>query len=189
MIKYHNVEQGSDAWWDLRKGMMTGSKATAIGNNGRGLITYCNNLKSGIVDKGFEGEHTKRGHELEWQARELYSLQTGFEVEEIGFITNDAISSIVGVSPDGMMSTRKRGIEIKSLCDEKHQKMIDNFKIDSGHMWQMQLQILIGEFEYVDYVLFNPNFEEDLIICGVFPDSDKQDALLRGIRQGELLLK
>ena len=36
----HEMEQGTDEWYAVRQLKLTGSNATAIGNNGAGLKTY-----------------------------------------------------------------------------------------------------------------------------------------------------
>ena len=40
----HDVEQKSEAWYELRKFKMTGSHAQEIGNCGKGLDTYITEL-------------------------------------------------------------------------------------------------------------------------------------------------
>ena len=59
MIKFHNVIQGSEEWLELRKGKLTGSKATPIGANGAGLKTYCKEIAmdiSGVYKENYENE-------------------------------------------------------------------------------------------------------------------------------------
>jgi hypothetical protein len=44
MIIYDKIIQGSPEWFKIRKGKMTASHATAIGNAGKGLQTYVRNI-------------------------------------------------------------------------------------------------------------------------------------------------
>ena len=86
----HNFEQGSDQWHEVRKGKMTASHAQEIGNSGKGLDTYITKLMARVFSSGeqehFTNAHIERGIELEAQARDIYELQTGNIVEEVGFI-------------------------------------------------------------------------------------------------------
>ena len=111
-MEIHTCPQRSPEWFALRKQYpLTASKAQAIGNNGKGLETLvweklAEAYSSGVVED-FGNKHTERGVELEPQARSLYELETGATVVEVGFITNDKVSSVGGASPDGLVGRRR----------------------------------------------------------------------------------
>ena len=52
----------------------------------------------------------------------------------------------------------------------------------------MQMQMLICEWDWIDYVNYNPNFEESLIIKRVYPDLKKFEDLKEGFRVGEKMI-
>lgn len=199
MLVIHNVEQGSDAWFELRnKYPLTASKAQAIGNQGAGLETLCwENLAekySSAVKEQYVNEDLERGNELEPIARSLYELQTGSDVKTIGFITNEDISKVGGASPDGTVDEEGL-LEIKAFANTKHFKAIaelnstGSFKIEPRYIWQMQQQMLFGDKNWCDFLAYNPNFEQSLLIQRVFADKEMQDKILEGLKKGEELLK
>ena len=51
-MKIYNFEQGTEEWFKIRKGKITASHAQAIGNNGKGLETYLNNLMAEYFSSG-----------------------------------------------------------------------------------------------------------------------------------------
>jgi len=188
MIKFHEMEQQTDEWFELRnKFPFTASKAQSIGSNGKGLNTLILEKLSARFTTaervGYSNEHTERGNELEPLARSAYELENLVTVKEVGFVINDKYE-LAGASPDGLVG--KGGIEIKCLGDKAHFANILDFKVDSGYMWQMQMQILICELEFVDYVLYNPNFEQSLLIKRVLPDPVKQEKLKEGLKAGAI---
>lgn len=189
------VEQKSDEWFALRnKYPLTASEAQAIGNQGKGLETlvweklaerYSNGDKERYTNKDLD-----RGIELEPLARDMYELQTGNKVHEVGFVINEKISSVGGVSPDGIVTGQNGGVEIKCFEDKKHFKNIVNgLEIESQYMWQMQMQMLFTGWEFVDFVTYNPNFKQSLLIERVLPDKEMQEKIREGLKKGEELIK
>ncbi len=197
MPTLHKVEQKSPEWFALRlQYPLTASEAQAIGNQGKGLETLIWEKLSerySIEDKErYTNKDLERGNELEPIAREMYELETGKKVTEVGFVTNEKISKVGGVSPDGLTDT---GIEIKCFEDKKHFKMIidkkktGSFEIEPQYIWQMQMQMLFLEKDQWDFVAYNPNFKENLLIQTVYADKEKQSAIIKGLEIGEKLIK
>lgn len=189
----HDVEQKSPEWFALRKQYpLTASKAQAIGNNGKGLETLvweklAEAYSSGVVED-FGNKHTERGVELEPQARSLYELETNSPVTEVGFVTNDKISSVAGASPDGLVGEDGL-LEVKCFDDAKHFKMtIEGLEVESQYMWQMQMQMLITERKWCDFLAYNPNFEKSLLMQRVESNEEMQKAITEGLKKGEALI-
>lgn len=182
----HDVEQGSPEWFERRKGKMTASHATAIGNAGKGLETYIVELMAEYYSSGdkehFSNRHTDRGNEYEPVARELYSFEQGVDVEEVGFIE---FNEYVGSSPDGLVG-EDGGIEIKCIDDVKYFKHLLNgeSEIDSGHIWQIQMNLLVSERKWWDLVIYNPNFERSMCVYRIYPDAVKFTQLEVGFQKG-----
>lgn len=195
--KEHSVEQGSEAWFNLRlQYPLTASNAQAIGNQGKGLETLCWEKlaeKYSHADKEpYINKHLERGQELEPLAREMYELETGNDVVEVGFITDESISTKGGASPDGMIGDNGL-IEIKCFADTKHfQAIVESrtgeFKIESQYIWQMQQQMLFTGRQWVDFVAYNPNYEQSLLIQRVEADKEMQEKIKGGLKKGEELL-
>ena len=192
-VKYHKVIQGSEEWFALRlKYPLTASHAQAIATGGKGLETLCwDKMAEKYSDAprvSYTNEHLERGIELEGQARSIYELETGRAVSEVGFVTNKSISNVAGCSPDGIVE--KGLMEIKCFEDKKHFKMIkQGIVIESQYQWQMQMQMLFTGAEFCDFVVYNPNYKESLLVERVLPDKEKQDKILEGLKKGEELLK
>lgn len=193
------ISQGTPEWFELRlKYPLTASNAQAIGNNGKGLETlvweklaerYSSQDKEKYTNKDLE-----RGVELEPLAREMYELQTGNKVDEVGFVINEKISKVGGASPDGFIVAQNGLVEIKCFEDKKHFKMIveknqtGTFKIDPEYEWQMQMQLLFTETDFVDFIAYNPNYKENLLIQRVLPNKEMQDEIIKGLQKGEEII-
>lgn len=198
-IIIHNCEQQTPEWFELRKQFpLTASNAQAIGNNGKGLETICWEAlsdKYSSADKTqFTNKDLDRGNELEPQARELYMLETGNTVETVGFITNTSVSEVGGASPDGLVDDDGL-LEIKCFADVKHFKMVVDFKktgvfeIESQYVWQMQMQLLITGRKWVDFLAYNPNYSQSLLVQRVVEDKEMQGKIKDGLAKGEQIIK
>ena len=188
-----DIEQGSQEWLNTRKGRLTASNGQAIGANGKGLETYILNLMAEYYSSGekvfYSNSDMDRGNELEPIARDMYELEKGFEVEQVGYIEPDN-DELVLVSPDGLVEDDGM-IEIKSVNDANHFALILEGEkgIDSKYMWQMQMNLLVAERKWIDYVSYNPNFKQSLVIFRIFPDKAKQDKLISGIEKGKARIR
>lgn len=197
-VVIHNVEQKSDEWFELRKKYpLTASNAQAIGNNGKGLESLIwekmAERYSSADKEQFTTKDTERGNELEPQARELYMLETGNEVMEVGFVTDESISNVGGASPDGMVNSDGL-LEVKCFADCKHFKAVIDFKktgtfeIESQYVWQMQMQMLFTGRKWCDFLAYNPNYSQSLLIQRVSPDKEMQEKIKDGLKKGENII-
>lgn len=188
----HNIEQKSEEWFNIRKFKMTGSHAQETGNCGKGLETYIIDvLASSYAISGSDGytnENIDRGNLLEPEARDVFSFLTGKEVKEVGFIE---YNKYVGTSPDGIIPSENGVIEIKCHNNVKHFKFILNGEkeIESKYMWQMQMNMLVGEFDHCYYIAYNPNFKDSLLYYKILPDEKMREKLLEGFKKGEEMIK
>jgi len=183
------MPQGSDEWLEVRRGKLTGSNAQAIATNGRGLETYVYTL---LADKysnhkveGYINADMERGNELEEQARELYSLSSGTEIQEVGFIERD---EYVGCSPDGLVGD-DGGIEIKCHNDAKHFTLLLGGKMEKKYWWQIQMNLLITGRKWWEYIAYNPNFDQAFYVERIKPDEEAFEKLEEGIKKGTDLIK
>lgn len=184
-MKIFYFEQYSDEWWAIRDEKMTGSHAQAIGANGAGLKTYIRDdvmlyTYSKAEKVQYNNDVMERGLLLEPQAAMAYEFRTNITTKTVGFIVHN---DYVGVSPDRFAGDDGL-IEIKCPIDKTYFKLLLDGKIDSKYMWQMQMQMLVCDKKWCDYVVYNPNFKNDLFIKRVFPDEEKFKALERGFESG-----
>ncbi len=197
-MQIHNVEQGSEEWFELRlQYPLTASEAQAIGNNGKGLETLCWEKmaqKYSSADKEqYSNKDLERGKELEPQALSLYELETGNKLEKVGFVTNEEISKVGGASPDSLVNEDGL-IEVKAFADTKHFKALMDFKktgkfeIESQYVWQMQMQMLFTGRKWCDFVAYNPNYKKSLLIQRVEVDEVMQNKIIEGLKKGEIII-
>ena len=97
----HSIEQLSPEWFEKRILKMTGSHAQAIGNQGKGLISYIQDLmviyETGESNNNFINKDIDRGIETEAEARFVYEMESGNNTQDVGFIEHNKYS---GCSPD-----------------------------------------------------------------------------------------
>jgi len=188
-MKIHEIKQQSPEWFNVRKLKATASHATAIGNCGKGLDTYVLEIVAEYLSSAdkeqFSNKHTDRGNELEPQARTIYELTTGKDVKQVGFIEHN---DYVGCSPDGLIDD-DGGLEIKCIDDVGYLKMLLGEEISSDYQWQIQMNLLITGRKWWDFVAYNPNFKQSIIIKRVVPDKDKQEKLSNGFILAENKIK
>lgn len=183
--------QGTQEWFEIRKGKLTASHAQQIGNNGKGLNTYVHELMAEYYStqekEQLTNKHIERGLELEPIARDIYELETGNTVTQTGFIE---LNEYAGCSPDGLVGENGL-IEIKCINDTDYFRhlLYGIEEVDTKYLWQVQMQMLVTNRNWCDLVVYNPNFSQSLIIFRIEKDEEKQDALKKGIETGIELIK
>lgn len=160
-IKYHTeVQQGSDEWFELRRGILTASdmkniitpKKLEIVKDPAHLYELAAQRRSGFIEPSFVSEAMLRGKEDEVIARALYSQHYG-AATECGFITNDKWGFTLGYSPDWLVGDDGTG-ECKSQCQKYHFETIANKFIDPEFKIQMQTGLMVSERSYCEFVSF-----------------------------------
>lgn len=188
-MKIVDCDQGSDEWFSIREKRMTGSHAQAIAANGKGLQTYIAGLMQEYYSSAepvrYQSKSMERGVLLEDSAIFAYESETGNTVNKIGFVINNDCS---GVSPDGFVNDAGL-VEIKCLEDKAYFQYLLTEKIDTGYQWQMQMQMMVCDRLWCDYVVYNPNFKKSLIVQRVFPDLSQQDKIKKGLVSGLAQIK
>jgi len=191
MAKISQCKQGSEEWFEKRKGHLTASHGQTIAANGKGLESYVIALLSekysSAQTERYTNDDMARGVDLEPVARSIYELTTGNEVEEVGFIEFDKYTLI---SPDGLIG-KDGGVEFKCLNDTNHVKAIlfGEKAIDKKYLWQVQMSLLLTKRKYWDLVLFNPNFSQSMLIFRITKDEAMHDKLKKGLSKGKQLIK
>ena len=190
---YEEVEQGTEEWFELKKGKMTASHATAIMANGKGLVSLVEEIITDLYSSDnypeftnrLSNKHVDRGNEYEAKARAIYELETGNKVKQVGFVELDEYA---GCSPDGLVGEDGL-IEIKSPANKEFMRLALTDKIDSNHLNQMQMQMYITGRSWCDYFVFNPNYEPCFILKRVKADANEFNRLTEGLQTGRRLIK
>lgn len=185
-----NVEQGTEEWFDLRKGRLTASNAQTIATNGKGLETYLYTIlaeKYSNHREDYTNPDIERGKELEATARMTYELERNVEVEQVALVEQDAF---VSCSPDGLIG-KDGGLEIKCVNDVNFMKIkLDGeARIDKKYYWQCQMCLLITGRKWWDLAIYNPNFDDSLLVFRQTPNPADQSKLINGLNAGVAKLR
>jgi len=168
---WHDIQQNTDEWLDLRKGKVTGSvpsigsvMAHSPGKFGDPAKRLAINIAveritgKRIESDNYTDKHTERGHEEEPIARMLYEERYFTEVTNGGFYDNGE----TGSSPDGRVGEDGL-IEIKSVIPTTHHKAIKGGSYDSTYKWQYFFNLRESKREWIDFVSY----------CSAYPEKTR----------------
>lgn len=180
----HEVEQGSQEWHDLRRGIPTasnfGSIITAVkAELSKGSKRYICDLIGSLTDQflphnaeHFTSRHTEWGTNTEAEARRFYGLDT--EVKQVGFITTD--DGRFGCSPDGLIvsdsGTWEGGLELKCPSPGVHLEYLLDGELPNDYRQQVHGGLAITGLNFWDFMSYcpgNPPF-----VIRVYPDEYTQ---------------
>lgn len=166
MLRFHDVEQNSEAWLDVRPGNLTGSEVDkvmanygkAFGEPAKAIAARiaCNQL-TGKRSKSdsYTNAHMERGHEQEPIAALLYEERYFVTCESGGFFSNGNL----GCSPDRLVGEDGL-LEIKSVIASTQYKTIKKAGIPSGNKWQCYFNLKLTERKWLDFVSYCADFPE-----------------------------
>ena len=157
-----DVDQNSDAWFDLRVGKITSSNFAKIMANGADkfgdpAIKYAERIALEMVtgerndEDDFKSVYMERGNEYEPIAKNLYEIETFRKVKNGGFFYEDDL----GDSPDGIVGEHGR-VEIKCVIAGTQFKRLKKGGYDTAYKWQIQGHIWIGGADWCDFVQYAP---------------------------------
>lgn len=206
-LQVFDCEQGSQEWIDSRLGVITASEMHNVMASGRAgepsktRATYMRRLASEIISGDpcvvFEGNaYTKHGQETEPKARELYGIQTGLELAQVGFIRRGRI----GCSPDALvgelnpLTEKGGGAEIKCKRGDIHIEVLLTGEVPAEHVKQIQTSMYVTGRQWWDFVCYTkglPIFikrveRDDVMIGRIIAASDQfteeLDAMVKTIK-------
>jgi hypothetical protein len=158
-----NLEQGTDAWHDQRRGIVTASvvgqlittKTIKPANNdySRGLTTLLAAERiTGYTEPTFIGSDMWRGIEDEPRAVEVYNEHYA-PVTTLGFMVRDDWGFRIGYSPDGLVGDAGL-VEVKSRRQKKHLATILSGEVPTENMAQLQCGLLVSGRKWIDYISY-----------------------------------
>ena len=162
---YHNVDQNSELWFDMRAGKLTSSKlGIVMANFGKSFgepakkyakVIAVEQIRKAPVASSFSNDHMERGHEQEPLARTLYEQETFSTVDNGGFFCSDE----VGCSPDGLIMDD--GVnEIKCVIANIHYDNVKRQKIDPAYNWQCIGNLKFTERDWIDFISYCADYPE-----------------------------
>ncbi len=174
------IDQGSEEWFELRKGKATASLFHRIyTGTAAGWERLRDDIRNGSKFTG--NAATRFGNKYEPEAAFVFSSVTGLSVEDGGFFVSDE-NGLIGASPDGLIGDNA-GIEIKCPYNpENHQKTLISNKVPDIYYPQVQGTLHITGRDIWYFVSYDPR-EEDIdrkiVIIEVHRDEDYISDLFR----------
>ena len=191
---FHDIQQNTPEWLDLRLGKITGSAVSSIMANmpkafGQPAKDYAVKIALEQItgkqsSESYSNVHMERGHEQEPIARALYEEETFCEVSNGGFYDN----IITGCSPDGNIYTDGL-LEIKSVISKVQFATIKRDNFDPKYKWQLYFNMVEADRDWIEYVSFCADFPQGkkLFIKRVYRDDVKEEIGNMMGRIGEFL--
>jgi len=163
-IYHHHIEQGSDEWHALRRGMITASTVSRLitgtgkpANNDTSrtqLLQLLAERITGESEPSFYNDDMSRGHMLEPLARDIYAEHRA-PVAECGFVTADFDGTVIGYSPDGLVGDDGL-IEIKSPRQKNHLRSLLSCEVPAEYVPQVQTGLAVTGRAWCDYISYAP---------------------------------
>jgi putative phage-type endonuclease len=157
---YHDVQQNTDEWLNLRKGKFTASAAndlflkpdTATYRKCIAKVVY--ERKTGVLlpEEKFTSKAIENGHEREQMARDQYIDETFTLVKNGGFCE---MNEWIGCSPDGLVDENGL-LQIKCPDFSTIVEYKQTGKLPLNYNRQMQFELMVTEREWNDFYVFYP---------------------------------
>lgn len=158
-IEVFDVPQNSPEWWAVKRGVPSASDFATVMAKGRDggssvtrktlLYKLAGEILTDDPRDSYSNAHMDRGHQLEDEARELYSFGTDLPVIRVGFIRNGR----KGCSPDALVGN-DGGLEIKTALDHILIEKIVRGTLPAEHVAQVQGNLWISERAWWDLIVF-----------------------------------
>jgi putative phage-type endonuclease len=171
-MKIKNVEQRSREWFEMRLGVITGSRCANVfkSNNLAFADLLIAERLSGEVIESPTTEAMRHGIMMEPVALDEYRLRIGQEVREVGFCIHDD-HPFLAISPDALVYKDGKpigGVEIKCPSTKNHVSYIRGGRVPAIYKPQvMHYFVVIDSLEWVDFVSFDPRMSPSLFIFRV----------------------
>lgn len=163
MKVYYDIEQNTDAWYEIRRGKITGSKfATVLAHGVKGkedpsvmrrkyMLTLISDRMGGQPADGYSNRHMERGKAMEGEALKLYHALHA-EPTRVGFVErNDDI----GCSPDAFVG-HSGMVQVKTALPHIQLERVLAPALPKEHICQVQGELWVCEREWSDFVSYWP---------------------------------
>lgn len=185
---YTEIEQGTEEWHDLRRGLITASAVgklltptlrVADNDTSRGLVAALVAERiTGYTEPSFMNDDMMRGVLHEPVARDRYAELNGVTVEQVGFLVRDDWGYQIGASPDGLIGEHG-GLEVKCPRAKTHIQTIVADRVPAHHASQIQASLLVSGREWWDFVSFCAGLP--LWTKRVYADAKHQGAIVDAV--------
>ncbi len=162
------VDQGSVNWQTMKLGIVSASNIErALAKKGTATrSSYIAELAAQICTKEFPEVNAKTmqwGKDNEEAARSAYEFETGDIVTPIAFIYKDS-SLRYGISPDGILEERAKGLELKCPFTTKvYIEFLTDGKIKPEYEKQCQFSMWVTDAEEWDFANYDPRMKKNML--------------------------
>ena len=164
MQTYH-MAQGTDEWFDIKRGLASSSHFSTVLSKGSGRKLYMRKLAgerlSGLTESSYSNGNMEAGIELEAAARAYYANINNCTVEQVGFIKRD---DDVGSSPDGLVYI-DGGLEIKCVIPSTHIETCLRGTMQTCYTPQVQGAMWVSDRKWWDWVSYCPAIKDRPYFC------------------------
>lgn len=167
MKKIYKIEQGTEEWRQLRKGVITSiviksliTPTFKIAENDKtrkAIYKLAGERITNHLEDNFLSYDMERGQFEEPLARDLYG-----GAEQVGFITNVFGGVTVGFSPDGLVG-EDGIIEIKSAKQSIQVERIATNQVPTEHLPQIHFGMLVSGAKWCDFISYSNGMEMQVI--------------------------
>lgn len=174
---HHDIEQGTDAWRQIRCGKVTGSRIADVMAKGKAKagetkagpsVTRANYLAEIVAEvltglptaDKYQSAAMRQGSEREPDARRIYAFMHDISPVQVGFVVHSTIER-AGASPDSLIGDQGLA-EIKSPLVATHLETLLGAPIDGRYIKQMQWQLSCCERAWVDFISFCPELPPEM---------------------------
>lgn len=179
-MKIKNVEQRTKEWFEMRLGVITGSRCKNVfkGANLPFMDELIAERLSGDIVESPTTQAMMHGIMMEPVALDEYRMRTGADAREIGFCIHDNLDYLA-ISPDALVyenGTPIGGVEIKCPSTKNHIQYIRMNKVPAEYISQvMHYFVVIETLQWVDFVSFDPRVPKNLFIFRIRRDDPDVD--------------
>ena len=164
-----DIEQGSDAWRQIRLGRVTASRVDdVVAKTKTGWGASRANYMAELIAERLTGSPAQQytnaamqwGTDKEPEARAAYSFHADAVVIQVGFVPHPRID-MAGASPDGLVNDDGL-LEVKCPNTATHIDTLLGGKVPEKYVLQMQFQMACTGREWCDFVSYDPRMPEEM---------------------------
>lgn len=183
-MKIIDCEQGSEEWFKIRLGKITGSDfskiLTSTGKRSKQSEEIINKkvaeLITGESVNSYKSDAMQRGNDLEDEALEFINFATGYKFKKVGFIDSE---DGYGFSPDAIDVDNKIGLELKCPLPHTHIKYLLSNIVPSEYLPQVHGGMLVSGYNKWIFCSYHPLIKS--LIKPVEIDTIYTDALKKAL--------
>lgn len=166
MAVFHDVDQRTPKWDELRAGKLTASMASKLVTpTGKISVQYKGEIARIIAEKldlqlpeFIKPTYwMERGINLEDEALAWFEVETNLSVDKIGFVSSDC--GLVGASPDGLIHVGDQRVPLELKCPKPstHVGYLMDGDVPKDYIGQVHFQMALCESPYAYFASYNPN--------------------------------